>query len=387
MSLYVQVPIQQIADGLTAIGWSSAGGGGDATLSYSATVPATPVNGTLWYDTTATLLKLYTGGTWTTINVSAETIATIQGYVTSAQSAATTADQKLTEFKAIQVTATTLSAGASATASYNSGTGVITLGIPTGATGSQGIQGIQGVAGTNGTNGTNGVGVPTGGTTGQVLSKVDATNYNTTWIDPPEGGGTGGYTESSTAPISPVVGDEWFDLTDGTLYKRVSDGVDALWMSVNSISGVVPQSVILQIAKYTTGAKSTGTNIMPSTNIIQQISNGTQFMALNFTAKEATSLLKIDINFPMYATNSQTTLSASVFKESSTNALGTTWFANPNGSNPNICCFTVYTQAIDTLQHTYSLRAGSLSPQTVTFNGEYGGGTLSASITITEIKQ
>ena len=47
MSLYIQVPIQQIADGLTAIGWSSAGGGGDATLSYSATAPSTPTNGTL----------------------------------------------------------------------------------------------------------------------------------------------------------------------------------------------------------------------------------------------------------------------------------------------------------------------------------------------------
>ena len=141
MSLYVQVPIQQIADGLTAIGWSSAGGGGDATLSYGSTVPATPVNGTLWYDTTATLLKLYTGGTWTTINVTAETIATISGYATTAQSAANTATQKLTEFKAIQVTATTLSAGADATASYNSGTGVITLGIPTGATGIKGVDG------------------------------------------------------------------------------------------------------------------------------------------------------------------------------------------------------------------------------------------------------
>ena len=141
MSLYVQVPIQQIADGLTAIGWSSAGGGGDATLSYGSTVPATPVNGTLWYDTTATLLKLYTGGTWTTINVTAETIATISGYASTAQSAASTATQKLTEFKAIQVTATTLSVGASATASYNSGTGVITLGIPTGATGIKGVDG------------------------------------------------------------------------------------------------------------------------------------------------------------------------------------------------------------------------------------------------------
>lgn len=58
-----------------------------------------------------------------------------------------------------------------------------------GDAGAQGIQGIQGVAGTNGTNGTNGVGVPVGGTTGQVLSKIDGTNYNTQWTTPSSGGG------------------------------------------------------------------------------------------------------------------------------------------------------------------------------------------------------
>lgn len=91
MSLYIQVPIQQIADGLTAIGWSSAGGGGDATLSYASSAPVSPTNGTLWWDTTNTLLKIYTGGTWTIVNVSAETIATISSYATTAQSAASTA--------------------------------------------------------------------------------------------------------------------------------------------------------------------------------------------------------------------------------------------------------------------------------------------------------
>jgi hypothetical protein len=67
---------------------------------------------------------------------------------------------------------------------------------PTGATGSTGAQGATGstgatgAAGTNGTNGTNGAtgdtgpagpGVATGGTTGQYLTKVDGTNYNTQW--------------------------------------------------------------------------------------------------------------------------------------------------------------------------------------------------------------
>lgn len=68
----------------------------------------------------------------------------------------------------------------------------------TGATGPQGPQGIQGIqgetgltgpmgpAGADGVDGVDGVGVPIGGTAGQILSKVDATNYNTAWTDAPD---------------------------------------------------------------------------------------------------------------------------------------------------------------------------------------------------------
>lgn len=38
--------------------------------------------------------------------------------------------------------------------------------------------------GTNGADGANGQGVPTGGTTGQMLVKNSNTNYDTTWTDP-----------------------------------------------------------------------------------------------------------------------------------------------------------------------------------------------------------
>lgn len=56
----------------------------------------------------------------------------------------------------------------------------------TGATGPQGPQGIQGPTGATGATGPQGpagVGVPSGGTAGQVLSKVDGTDYNTAWAD------------------------------------------------------------------------------------------------------------------------------------------------------------------------------------------------------------
>lgn len=57
---------------------------------------------------------------------------------------------------------------------------------PTGATGPQGPQGDPGPAGPTGATGATGPagpGVPTGGTAGQILSKVDATDYNTQWIN------------------------------------------------------------------------------------------------------------------------------------------------------------------------------------------------------------
>jgi hypothetical protein len=42
--------------------------------------------------------------------------------------------------------------------------------------------------------------VPTGGTTGQVLAKIDGTNFNTQWVTP--SGGGGGSVLSGTATIN-----------------------------------------------------------------------------------------------------------------------------------------------------------------------------------------
>jgi hypothetical protein len=59
-----------------------------------------------------------------------------------------------------------------------------------GPAGSTGAQGPQGPAGSTGPQGPAGPGVPVGGTASQVLSKVDATDYNTTWTTI-TGGGSG----------------------------------------------------------------------------------------------------------------------------------------------------------------------------------------------------
>lgn len=58
----------------------------------------------------------------------------------------------------------------------------------TGATGETGPAGPTGPTGATGPAGADGVGVPAGGTTGQVLSKASGTDYDTEWATPEAGG-------------------------------------------------------------------------------------------------------------------------------------------------------------------------------------------------------
>ena len=61
---------------------------------------------------------------------------------------------------------------------------------PAGPQGPKGDTGETGATGATGPQGSPGVGIPTGGTTGQVLSKASGTDYDTEWITPASGGGT-----------------------------------------------------------------------------------------------------------------------------------------------------------------------------------------------------
>ncbi len=60
--------------------------------------------------------------------------------------------------------------------------------IEVGVQGPPGTQGPAGNPGTPGADGADGVGVPAGGTVGQLLAKLSGTDYATQWIDPPSAG-------------------------------------------------------------------------------------------------------------------------------------------------------------------------------------------------------
>jgi hypothetical protein len=74
---------------------------------------------------------------------------------------------------------------------------------PKGDTGDQGPQGEPGADGAQGPAGNDGApgqGVPTGGTVGQVLAKIDSTDYSTEWVTPASGSAsTGDITFSGSA--------------------------------------------------------------------------------------------------------------------------------------------------------------------------------------------
>ncbi|ACI93254.1 conserved hypothetical protein [Afipia carboxidovorans OM5] len=75
--------------------------------------------------------------------------------------------------------------------------------------GLKGEQGNPGTPGAPGDDGTDGLGVPAGGTTGQVLAKASDTDNDTQWIDPPAGGGDiAGDTHAASSKATPVDADE-----------------------------------------------------------------------------------------------------------------------------------------------------------------------------------
>ena len=143
--------------------------------------------------------------------------ATVQGYAQDAEQSASDAAASAALVTGMTATAETLAAGSSATASYSNG--VLTIGVPTGATGAQGPQGIQGIQGEQGPQGEAGPQGETGaaGAAGPQGPKGDTGADGTNGED--------GYSPTVTVAeitgghrvtITDAEGDHVFDVMDGT---------------------------------------------------------------------------------------------------------------------------------------------------------------------------
>jgi hypothetical protein len=84
---------------------------------------------------------------------------------------------------------------------------------PTGATGPTGPTGLTGATGATGDTGATGAGVPVGGTTDQVLAKINTTDYNTQWV-----------TAVSLAANNTFTGQNIFQSTSGVPIRITNTG-------------------------------------------------------------------------------------------------------------------------------------------------------------------
>jgi hypothetical protein len=149
----------------------------------------------------------------------------------------------------------------------------------------------------------------------------------------------------------------------------------------------VSAGMVIQVDNYTTGAVATGTATIPYDNTIPQITEGTQFMSLAFTPKKANSKLKIDVVFNGKHNIAGSSLLVSLF-DGTSNAIMTQALAMPSASYISQIVGTKIYQVASLSPITFSVRAGSNTASTVTFNNEITlGGVMASSITITEISQ
>lgn len=108
----------------------------------------------------------------------------------------------------------------------------------TGATGAKGDTGSQGLKGDTGSQGAPGQGVPSGGSAGQVLRKVDATDYNAAWATP----ATGTVTTLSVTTANGVSG----TVSNATTTPAISLTLGAITPTSVAATGTVTGSNIVR---------------------------------------------------------------------------------------------------------------------------------------------
>ena len=253
-----------------------------------------------------------------------------------------------------------------------------------GPAGATGATGAPGPTGTQGPQGNAGQGVPTGGTTGQVLAKINGDNYNTQWVTPSSGGGTvsGNYvptdqfpvtfgvqltgntaaTASTTVPVATVRAPFAFTLTEVRAWASASDGTVIL-IDIESTIGGTAQSLlgnrIMIDANELTSLDATTQPTIVNANIasdqelrffVDQVGAGARNLMVWLLGRRVITLTPMAPNAPAWTLGSFT-LGANT---------ATVYWAVPGDNGSPITSYSVeYKRAIDSTWTAYTGTIGS----------------------------
>ena len=146
--------------------------------------------------------------------------------------------------------------------------------------------------------------------------------------------------------------------------------------------------VVVQVVNVTTGTKATGTTVFVLDNTIPQNNEGSEFMTLAITPTNASNKLLIELQHTFAVTGAFEN-TAALFQDSTANALASMNQMRTGNNAMDTTCWSHYMTAGTTSETTFKLRFGGNGAGTWTFNGQANtarlGGTISSSITITEI--
>lgn len=147
---------------------------------------------------------------------------------------------------------------------------------------------------------------------------------------------------------------------------------------------------VIQVVDTLSSAASTGTTQIPNDDTIPQNTEGTEFMTLAITPKDASSKLIIEASAWLTNNTVDRWLTAALFVDSAADALAsaTEYMATGAGSQNTKLYHSVVAGSI--ASRTYKVRCGSNGSGTLTFNGVSGsrlhGGITHSFIKITEVK-
>jgi hypothetical protein len=231
----------------------------------------------------------------------------------------------------------------------------------------------------------------------------------------------------ASAPDSPIEGQRWWDTSGGAtaeILKRytVAGGwVSLLTMNVTagtitaihgildendmtSDSAVLPpsqQSVkayvdakkisgdVVQVVNTIVSTVATGTTAIPFDDSIPQKTEGTEYMTLAITPKNAANKLIIQVSCYLSNSNNNQSPTVALFQDDTADALAAAVHVHTTGNQMGHIHLTHYMVAGTTSATTFKVRGGSGVGATTTFNGYSGtrifGGVSASSITITEI--